>query len=205
MGFLRHCIVAGGLMLAMPSLAHSQSISEMVQTSQQQSAEIQQLMAALQTSDQVTQFKLVEALLAHEDKALVRIGREHALFSTNPVMQNVAIISTFTKNDYVRLTLSQPQSKTALTWVEHIGGTQDGTIGSVVLPTGEFDGNCWVAHFKSCRFAMVGTTVTFGYYANGGQSEQRAQSVMQLGTDGVLRGLILSSSGSATVEIDLKE
>jgi hypothetical protein len=203
MGHLRRFVIAGGLLLSASSLAWSQSIGDLVQTAQQQSAEIQQLMSALQTSDPLTQYKLVEALLAHEDKALVRIGREHALFSTNPVMQNVAIVSALNENEFVEFVLSNPDTPAALKWVEIVGGAQDGTTGRVVMTTGKSDGTCWRVDRTVCHFSVVGTSVQFSL--NSGRSGGDAQAVLQLGTDGVLRGRLTSNAGGAAVEIDLKE
>ena len=204
MGSSFRLVCAAALLLSTSAPAWSQSISEMIETANQQSAEVQRVLTALQTSDQLTQFKLVQAMLAHEDKALVRLGREHALFSTNPVMQNAAIVSVFNENDFVEFHLLSPDSAEALTWAEFVGGAQDGTTGRVVVGTGEFDGKCWRSNGGDCRFTIVGTSVQF-YWNESSSSNDNAQAVLQLGPDGVLRGRLTSRAGGTAVEIDLKE
>lgn len=189
-----------------PAQAQSESIAELLEGAQQQTAQTRELLQALQTADQITQYALVKSLLKHDDKALVRLGREHALFSTNPVMQNLAINSVFANQPRVRLVISNPDSDAALKWIEYVGGAHDGQIGAVIMDTGKYDGACWLQPvFRSCRFTVVGTSVQFTNSSNGGQSERRAQSVLSLGTDGVLRGTMVSSSGRVILSIDLKE
>ena len=68
-------------------VAHRYLLDEILADATAQSEQIQNVLRALQSGDQVTQFSLVEALLKSQNKALRRIGREHALFSTNPVMR----------------------------------------------------------------------------------------------------------------------
>ncbi len=194
------------LVLIPATLSHAQSVSEILNKADEKAEEINRVLKALQNSDKNTQYALVEALLKEKDKALLRVGREHALFSTNPVLQNMAIESVFNTNPQVRLVLTEGDSPEALRWVEYVGGVSDGRSGMVMLETGTHNGSCWLQPiFGNCRFTVLGNTVQFANQANGGQAVMRAQASLTLGPDGVLDGLILSSSGRARVSIDLKE
>ncbi len=191
-----------------PVASDAQSVDDVLANSEQKSEKIRQVLQALQDGDQITQYALVEALLKEEDKALRRIGREHALFSTNPVLQNMAIESVFATNAQVRIVISNPAKPEALGWIEAAGGAQDGQTGFVMMPVGTVDAasSCWMDPiFSRCRFTIIGNTVQFGFYANGGQAINRAQAALTLQPDGQLRGAFVSGLGPAVMSIDLKE
>jgi len=206
--FLKFSILAYALIIALVSanVSQAQSVADIINAAEKKSDEINRVLSVLQNADQVTQFALVEALLKEKDKALVKIGREHALFSTNPAMQNLAIQSVLNTNSHLRLALTDGETADSLKWVEHVGGTSDEKSGFVLLETGSYDGKCWLQPiFNRCRFSVLGTSVQFQNHSNGGQSVRRAQASLALGADGVLRGPIVSSSGRALLSIDLKE
>ncbi len=186
----------------------AQSVDDVLANAGAKSEKIKQVLRTLQNSDQVTQYSLVEALLKDDDKALKRIGREHALFSSNPVLQNMAIESVFVTNLQVRLTLDNPDSTEALKWLEVYGGGQNGQSGFVMMPVGTYDSksSCWLdPTFRKCRFTLIGSSLQFMMFANGGQAINRGSAALTLQPDGQMRGTFLSGFGRATMTIDLKE
>lgn len=191
-----------------PLAAGAQSVDDVLSNSGEKEEKIRQVLRTLQDGDQITQYALVEALLKEEDRALRRIGREHALFSVNPVLQNMAIESVFATNAQVRIVISNPMKPESLGWIEAAGGAQDGQAGFVMMPVGILDpsASCWLDPvFKRCRFTVIGNAVQFGFYANGGQAINRAQAALTLQPDGQLRGAFTSGFGQAAMTIDLKE
>lgn len=193
---------------AAPAPALAQSVDDVLAGANAKSAKIKQVLQTLQSGDQVTQYALVEALLKDEDKALRRIGREHALFSTNPVLRNIAIESVFRVNPQVRMVMTGPNPAEALNWLGVYGGSHDGQTGFVMMPVGNFDAAsaCWLdPAFRKCRFTIIGSSVQFQMYANGGQAINRASAALSLQPDGQMRGVFTSGYGNTTLTIDLKE
>lgn len=201
-------MLAALMVVGFPVSLSAQSVDDVLAEAGAKSEKIQQVLRTLQSSDQVTQYALVEALLKGEDKALKRIGREHALFSTNPVLQNMAVESVFVNNPQVRLVMTNPSSAEALKWLEVYGGAQDGQSGFVMMSVGKYDPEsaCWADPvFRGCRFTIIGSSLQFRMFANGGQAINRASAAMSLQTDGQMRGVFTSGFGEAQLEIDLKE
>ncbi|MEP4990079.1 MAG: hypothetical protein ABJV68_20665 [Paracoccaceae bacterium] len=196
------------LFAMLPMTVNAQSVDEILDDANAQAEKIQNVLKVLQNGDQVTQFSLVEALLKNSNKALRRIGREHALFSTNPVLQNMAVESVFTENSQVRMVLENPSQPEVLKWLEVYGGAQDGQSGFVMMPVGNYDtaASCWADPvFKGCRFTVLGNSVQFRMFANGGQAINRASAALTLQPDGWLRGSFTSGYGPGQLSIDLKE
>lgn len=196
------------IIVGFPVSLSAQSVDDILANAGAKSKKIRQVLRTLQSSDQVTQYALVEALLKSEDKALKRIGREHALFSTSPVLQNMAIESVFANNPQVRLVLTNPSSAKALKWLEVYGGAQDGKNGFVMMSVGKYNpkSSCWADPvFRGCRFTIIGSSLQFRMFANGGQAINRASAAMSLETDGQMRGSFTSGFGGAKLVIDLKE
>ncbi len=207
MGRYRHVIYAL-LFATCPMALSAQSVDDILANADAQTEKIQSVLRALQNGDQVTQYALVEALLKDSNKAFKRIGREHALFSTNPVLQNMAIESVFEVNSQVRMVLMNPSKPEALKWLEVYGGGQDGQSGFVMMSVGKYDSSssCWADPvFNGCRFTIVGNSVQFQMFANGGQAVNRASAALTLQPDGWLRGAFTSGYGPAQLSIDLKE
>jgi hypothetical protein len=169
-------------------------------------ARIAQYQSVLQNPDARVQYEAVRLMLQSGDPALRRIAKEHALFSTNPVMRNSAIEAIFDGGGNIRLEVAavDDTSSKVFDWVVKIGGSHDGRIGNLILPLGTKSGNCWmqVRYNKYCQLSVSGTTVQF---ANNGNSGEHAQATLSLGPDGVLRGVLLSNNGQASASIDLKE
>lgn len=188
--------------------AAAQSVQELLSKAEAGSKEIQKILRTLQSGDQATQYALVKALLENKDKAFVRVGREHALFSPDPVLQNMAVETIFRNTKQVRMVLTNPSSAEALKWLQVYGGGQDGQTGFVMMPVGNYDEtkSCWTdPTFRGCRFTVVGNAVQFQMFANGGQKINRASSALTLQPDGRLMGPFSSGFGSGQLSIDLKE
>ncbi len=169
-------------------------------------ARIAQYQQVLQNPDVRVQYEAVRLLLKSKDPALVRIAKEHALFSTNPVLRNAAILSIFEAGGNLRIEVAANDEAgvKALDWLRAVGGSHDGRKGSAVLTLGAKDGECWkVVGSKDCSLRVSGTHVQFNF--NSAYQRQQGQSAMELGPDGVLRGRLFTREGQADASIDLKE
>jgi hypothetical protein len=198
----------GLTVLAMPMSATAQteqSIEEFQAQVMAGANRIAQYQQTLQNPDPRVQYEAVRLLLKSKDPALVRIAKEHALFSTNPVLRNSAILAIFEAGGNLRLEVSANSENSApvLNWVAAIGGTHDGRIGNIIFPIGSMKDDCWMhVSINACQLRVSGTTVQFKQHGN---SATAAQASLTLGPDGVLRGVIFAQDGSATAAIDLKE
>ncbi len=170
-------------------------------------ARIGQYQQVLQNPDMRVQYEAVKLLLKSGDPALERIAKEHALFSTNPVLRNSAIEAIFDAGGNLRIQVSaqDENSAKALDWLGAVGGTHDGKTGSFVFTLQPKTETCWpIAESKGCALRVSGTTVQFTFdktpYAN-----MNAQASLTLGPDGVLRGRIFTQKTQADAAIDLKE
>ncbi|WP_224825988.1 HEAT repeat domain-containing protein [Cognatishimia sp. MH4019] len=167
---------------------------------------IAQYQQTLQNPDPRVQYEAVRLLLKSKDPALVRIAKEHALFSTNPVLRNSAIVAIFEAGGNLRLqvTATNEQSASGLQWISNVGGTHDGRVGNFIFPIGKMTEECWMdARYDStCQLRVSGTTVQFYYHGNSGT---KAQAALTLGSDGVLRGKLLAGGHNSDAAIDLKE
>ncbi|MBV7378517.1 hypothetical protein [Maritimibacter dapengensis] len=175
------------------------SASELIAKATGQSEEIGLVLETLQNGDKSTQYALVKLLLEEQDPALRRAGREFALFSTDPVLRNLAIVSVFNTNSALRLEVYDAEDPSVYGWVEQVGGASNGERAAVVLETLEFDGSCWGG--RTCRWQVRGDHVQFTDKFN----SRYAQADLTLGSDGVLRGAIVMNTGRAQLAIDLKE
>lgn len=196
------------IVLMLPSLATAQTEMTIEDFQAQVMAganRIAQYQQTLQNPDPRVQYEAVRLLLKSKDPALVRIAKEHALFSTNPVLRNSAILAIFEAGGNLRLevTATGENSAPVLGWVSTVGGTHDGRVGNFIFPIGTPNEECWLqVRLSSCQLRVSGTTVQ---YTHGGGRTLTAQSSLTLGADGVLRGVIFAQEGSANAAIDLKE
>lgn len=186
------------------SYAQSGSFEEFQRKVNQGVAEIAKYQEILQNPDARVQYQAVQYMLKTKDPALQRIAKEHALFSTNPVLRNSAIKSILDSGQNVRLVVTSTGEKSVdvLAWIARVGGSHDGTTGSVIFKVGAARENCWIHYSDRCRFRLAGNSVMF---QNHGNSQDRAQASLNLGNDGVLRGVIFTPKGEAMLSIDLKE
>lgn len=206
-GMLRAGALTVGLAaacLAAPAGAQTQSFEEFEAQVQAAAGEIARYQQILQNPDVRIQYEAVKLMLKSNDPALVRIAREHALFSTNPVLRNVAVKAIFDAQPNLRVVVTSTGEESAdvLRWIAQAGGSHDGKTGSFIFKVGEVRENCWIHYNDNCRLQLAGTTVQFRNYGN---SPDRAQANLNLGPDGILRGVVFSDEGSAQMAIDLKE
>lgn len=193
------CVAVHLASTAAPVAAQT-STADLVRKATEQANQINEVLRALQTADPNTQYALVKILLEEKEPALRRIGREFALFSTNPVLRNMAIISVFNTSAQVRLQLTGAADPEVYGWAEQMGGASGGDSASVMLATVEYNGSCWAASNGACRWYIQGERVQLYDKSN----SRFAQADLALGVDGVLRGPIVMNSGRAQVSIDLK-
>ncbi len=190
------------------SFAQSSSFDDFQRKVNEGVAEIAKYQQVLQNPDVRVQYQAVQYMLKSNDPALQRIAKEHALFSTNPVMRGSAIKAILDSGQNLRLVVTSTGEKSAdvFRWLARVGGTSDGRTGSVIFAVGKpiGNGNCWQHYGERCRFKLAGNSILFQNHGNAGD---QAQASMSLGNDGVLRGTIATSrqAGTANVSIDLKE
>lgn len=186
--------------------AASQSFEEIFATAQQQAGEMSQYQQALQNPDQRVQYSLVQQMLKHPDPGIQRIAKEHALFSTNPLMREAGIKAIFDSGARLRMqvAVTSETSGGIASWLTKEGGVFAEGRGEVLLSSGEaIAEDCWGTKSTrpKCTFRQVGNSVQYNEYAT--------NIVMNLGNDGVLRGTLTyslnSTKESGQVQIDLKE
>lgn len=186
------------------SFAQTTSFEEFQRKVNEGVAEIAKYQEVLQNPDVRVQYQAVQHMLKTNDPALQRIAKEHALFSTNPVLRHSAIKAIFDSGQNVRLVVTSTGEKSAdvFVWLRRVDGTHDGNTGSIIFKVGEARENCWIQYGNNCHFRLAGNSVLFKHEGNTGS---KAQSSLDLGNDGVLRGVIFTRSGEARLSIDLKE
>lgn len=184
--------------------ASAQSFEEVFAAAQQDVGDIAKYQQALQNPDQRLQYSLVQQMLKLPDPALQRIAKEHALFSTNPVMREAAIKAILDSQATLRVQIAGSQDDTP--FIQRHIRSQGGTFASgqgtalITVPEAVNDA-CW-GSTRSCIFKQVGNTIQYtpGGYVTG---------VLTLGNDGVMRGAIEFSQNSTRevvqAQIDLKE
>lgn len=186
---------------ALAATAHAQSFEDVFAAAQAEVGDMTRYQEALQNPDQRFQYAMVEQMLKLEDPALQRIAKEHALFSTNPVMREAAIKAIMDSAPNLRLQIAgdDAAAKNVKNWIASAGGTFVNKQGMVVVRVEEAIGDdCWGSRGR-CTFRHVGNTLQFnpGSYIN---------AVLTLGNDGVMRGnLTYSGTEVVQVQIDLKE
>ena len=191
----------GAAIATLASGAFAQSFEEVLSAAQSAVGDIGKYQQALQNPDTRLQYALVQQMLKHQDPAIQRIAKEHALFSTNPVMREAAIKAILDSGATLRIQLAGTESTYTNIgkWAIGTGGTFVENRGQVLIQVDEAkSGACWGTR-NSCVFRQVGTSLQ---YTPGGY----ITSVLNLGNDGILRGtLSYSTSENLQVQIDLKE
>lgn len=185
--------------------AQTQSFDEFKQKVLTAAGEIARYQELLTNPDIRIQYEAVKLMLKSKDAALERIAKEHALFSTHPVLQKSAVKAIFDSAPNLRVVVTSTgeSSKDVMRWITTQGGSHDGRTGSFIFKVGEAKDNCWLHYRNYCRLRLAGTAVQF---QNFGNQLQEAQASLALGRDGVLRGKVFSKNGGqANMSIDLKE
>ncbi len=205
-------LVVGVLFIVLNSnsivLAQKSSFEEFEAKVKAAAGEIEKYQRVLQNPDVRIQYQAVQFMLKSRDPALQRIAKEHALFSTNPVLRNSSIKAILDAGGNIRLQITSigEASADVFRWLAQEGGSHDGRTGSLIFKIGPARENCWIHYNDYCRFQLSGTDVLF---RNHGSSSNSAQASLKLGNDGVLRGIIFSGrngkAGKAQLSIDLKE
>lgn len=184
--------------------AQTESFDQFKQSVLSAAGEIAKYQEVLTNPDIRIQYEAVKRMLKSDDPALQRIAKEHALFSTHPVLRKSAIKAILDSGPNLRVvvTATNESSKDVLRWLLTQGGSHDGRTGSFIFKVGEARDNCWIQYNNYCRLKLAGTTVQF---QNHGSRSAKAQANLALGPDGVLRGKVYSNDGNADMFIDLKE
>ncbi len=187
--------------------AASQSFDDVVAQAQSQVGEIEKYQKALQNPDQKFQYALVQQMLKLQDPALQRIAKEHALFSTNPVMREAAIKAILDSGTTLRIQIATTTETTEKIgdWLQNGGGTFTSPRGEILWKApSPVDNECWGSE-RHCQFRQVGNTLQFNP-AYPGNYVNYINAVLTLGNDGILRGtLSYKNEEFAQVQIDLKE
>lgn len=180
---------------------HAQSFEEVMQAAQSNVGEMSRYQEALQNPDQRFQYALIQQMLALEDPALQRIAKEHALFSTNPVMREAAIKAILDSGSTLRMQIAATSEtyQNVSNFISSQGGTFVNNQGEILWRVPKALGaECWGLKDK-CMFRQVSNSIQFnpGSYIN---------ATLTLGNDGVMRGnLSYSNKEFAQIQIDLKE
>lgn len=185
------------------NIASAQSFEETLSAAQQQAADLARYQQALQNPDQRVQYSLVQQMLAHPDPGIQRIAKEHALFSTNPVMREAAVKAILDAGSTLRFQVAVTSENTTgvAGWLKDVGGVFDGARGeALVAAPPPIDNDCWGTGGK-CTFQQVGNTLQYNY--------RSIRIVLNLGNDGVLRGSLTYDvnriNNTAQVQVDLKQ
>ncbi|MEM8651748.1 MAG: HEAT repeat domain-containing protein [Pseudomonadota bacterium] len=95
------------------SFAQSSSFDDFQRKVNEGVAEIAKYQQVLQNPDVRVQYQAVQYMLKSNDPALQRIAKEHALFSTNPVMRGSAIKAILDSGQNLRLVVTSTGEKSA--------------------------------------------------------------------------------------------
>ena len=181
----------------------AQSFDEVLAAAQNDVGDIAKYQEALQNPDQRFQYAMVQQMLKLPDPALQRIAKEHALFSTNPVMREAAIKAILDSGATLRLQIAgnEAENVNIIKFVRSTGGVYSGGLGAVLVKTPDAVSEaCWGT--RDCLFRQVGNTIQYNPSAY-------IAAVLTLGNDGVLRGNINytwdKAPEVAQIQIDLKE
>jgi len=187
-------------------MAGAQTFEETVAAAQATVGEIGKYQKALQNPDPRFQYAMIQQMLKLQDPALQRIAKEHALFSTNPVMREAAIKAIFDSGATLRMefagTADEYPSFTGT--ISQGGGVFIGKTGEMLTPVSPaINEACW-GFRDTCRFRQVGTSVQIVYDRGNGSS---FNATVNLGNDGVLRGTARHYRNGEVVQmqIDLKQ
>lgn len=200
---MRH--VLAGLTLAIAGFASAQTFEETVAAAQAAVGDIGRYQQALQNPDPRFQYAMVQQMLKLPDPALQRIAKEHALFSTNPVMREAAIKAVFDAGTTLRIQLAGTGEsyESFPRFVDGLGGVFNGKSGEflIAVPAAVND-SCWGTE-RTCAFRQVGNTVQIELYVS---AQNSINATSTLGNDGVLRGTAKHERGEIVqMQIDLKQ
>lgn len=187
--------------------AQAQSFEDILGRAQSAVGDIGKYQEALQNPDLRLQYAFVQEMLKLQDPALQRLAKEHALFSSNPVMREAAIKAILDSRAMLRIQIAGTEGTydNVAKWVTSNGGTFVSNRGELLVRANEpVTDSCWGTD-RHCVFRQVGSTVQYNPYYPGNYTNN-ITAILNLGNDGVLRGT-LSHNGAETlqVQVDLKE
>lgn len=187
---------------ATAATAQQKTFEDVESSVKAQVAEIERFQLLLQNPDARAQYAAVEQMLALEDPALQRIAKEHALFSSNPAIREVAIKAILDSGPTLRMQVAtQGDATQTLEWLYRAGGSHDGTSGTVLVQVREpVAEDCW-GKTNWCQFRHVGDSLQF----SSAVPNMPVRGVLALESDGVLRGILNYQGERAIASIDLKE
>ncbi|MEQ6250076.1 hypothetical protein ABMC89_14375 [Sulfitobacter sp. HNIBRBA3233] len=190
---------------AMGTLGSAQTFEEIISNAEKQVEDIGKYQLALQNPDPRMQYALIQQMLKLEDPALQRIAKEHALFSTNPVMREAAIKAILDSSPNLRIQFAGDRSAALniAAWVTDNGGTYLENQGQVLYRVRAARGaDCWGGE-KSCYIRQVGNAIQL---TPSFPNRKKISAVLNLGNDGVMRGTMnYNDVEFVQVQIDLKE
>lgn len=187
--------------------ALAQSFEDVLAAAQNDVGEMSKYQQALQNPDPRLQYALVQQMLKLEDPAIQRIAKDHALFSTNPVMREAAIKAILDSGATLRLQVAGEGKEygNVASWFSTVGGTFINNQGGMLYKVpGAVSSECW-GNEQHCVFRQVGNAIQFNPYFPGNYVNN-INGYLTLGNDGVMRGtLSYKNSEVLQVQIDLKE
>ncbi|MEL6689057.1 MAG: hypothetical protein AAFP28_01955 [Pseudomonadota bacterium] len=183
-----------------------QTFEQTVAAAQAAVGDIARYQEALQNPDPRFQYAMVQQMLKLPDPALQRIAKEHALFSTNPVMREAAIKAIFDSGTLLRIQLAGTADAYPdfTDFVKSNGGFFQNKSGEFLMRVPAALGNdCWGKDNK-CILRQVGNTIQFNRFSG---YANEANGTATLGNDGIMRGAISMKRGKETIQmqIDLKQ
>lgn len=184
-----------------------QTFEQTVAAAQAAVGDIAKYQEALQNPDPRFQYAMVQQMLKLPDPALQRIAKEHALFSTNPVMREAAIKAILDSETTLRIQLagtgeSYENLGEFVAWMGGQFGAKSGEM-LVRVHSAQRD-DCWGTS-ERCFWRQVGSTIQYNAYDR--YNNLLASASASLGNDGVLRGTFThrKSKESRQMQIDLKQ
>lgn len=188
--------------------ALAQSFEDVLAAAQNDVGEMSKYQQALQNPDPRLQYALVQQMLKLEDPAIQRIAKDHALFSTNPVMREAAIKAILDSGATLRLQVAgEGKEYTYLrNWFTDAGGSLVNGKGGILFKVPPaLRSDCW-GRDNRCVITHVGNTLQFNPFLGGKMYTYQVSAYVTLGNDGILRGTMnYSNSEVLQMQIDLKE
>ena len=187
--------------------AQAQSFEDVFSAAQGTVGDIEKYQQALQNPDVRLQYALVQQMLKLEDPALQRIAKEHALFSTNPVMREAAVKAILDSGATLRLQMEGTGEayEKIPDWVIKNGGTFVDKRGEILVTAADAVNDACLGTERHCVFRQVGTTLQFNPFYPGNYKNV-INMTTSLSNDGVLRGTMSHQNTEVVqVQIDLKE
>lgn len=197
------------LLLVAPASAQQTRFDEFQKSVNKRSAEIWRFQKVLQDPDGRKQLAAVEWMLSSKDAALIRLAKEHGLFSSNPVLRQTTVRYILNSGPTLRLQgKGVGRENAALRHISFMGGTHNNGAGFFTFKINRYNPDTarWAiggdndASHNYLRLAGTSLTYVISY-----SNRNTAQATLELGPDGVMRGILFAYDAKIQVAIDLKE